>query len=165
MLAISRSETRELATLAGLPWTDDPTNIELGPLRNRIRLELIPHLEAEFNPAVRRHLAMAARAIFESSPTDPETGEEFNGGWRVPAGVLWAMGQVEAVRAVRPVVRRLRQGYGLDRDEAVRMWKVVLGSARAAELTGGIRIERLGPWVQICRVASSNDQSTYLASP
>ena len=30
MLAISRSETRELATLAGLPWTDDPTEPRTG---------------------------------------------------------------------------------------------------------------------------------------
>ena len=165
MLAITRSETRELATLAGLPWTDDPTNSETGPLRNRIRLELIPRLEAEFNPALRRHLAMAARAISESGPTDPEAGEEFNGGWRVPAGVLWAMGQVGAVRAVRPVVRRLRQGYGLDRDEAARMWQVLAGSARAAELSGGLRVERAGPWFQICRVAPLNGPSAHLASP
>ena len=104
---------------------------------------------------------MAARAISESSPTGPEAGEEFNGGWRVPAGVLWAMGQVGAVRAMRPVVRRLRQGYGLDRDEAERMWKVVVGAARAAELTGGLRVERSGSWLQIRQVGSSNGQPPH----
>ena len=149
MLAITRSETREMATLAGLPWMDDPTNDDLGPLRNRIRLQLIPHLEAEFNPALRRHLVVAARAISESNAGSPDVGEEIDGGWRVPAGVLWAMGQGQAVRSVRPVVRRLRAGYGLDQSESERIWKVVVGSAEAAELAGGLRVERSGPWLQI----------------
>ncbi len=37
-----------------------------------------------------------------SNLNDPDPGEDFDGGWRVPAGVLWAMGQEEAVRALRP---------------------------------------------------------------
>ena len=151
MLSITRSETREIATLACLPWMDDPTNDDLGPLRNRIRLQLIPHLEAEFNPALRRHLAVAARAISESNVIGSEVGEAIDGGWRVPSGVLWAMGRGQAVRSVRPVVRRLRAGYGLDQGEAGRFWKVVAGLAEAAELAGGLRVERSGPWLQISR--------------
>ena len=58
-------------------------------------LQLIPHLEAEFNPALRRHLSVAARAISEANLVDPAPGEPFDGGWRVPAGVLWAMGRKE----------------------------------------------------------------------
>lgn len=149
MLDVTRSETRELATLAELPWTDDPANFDLSPVRNRIRLQLIPQLEAEFNPSVRRHLAVAARAIAESNLTRLDLGEGFKKGWRVPAGVLWAMGAENAVRSIRPVVRRLREGYGLDRNESERVWAVVCGAARAAELTGGLRVERSGPWFQI----------------
>jgi tRNA(Ile)-lysidine synthase len=149
MLEVTRSETRELATLAGLPWMDDPGNADLGQLRNRIRLQLIPHLEAEFNPAFRRHLAVAARAISEASLVGPVPGEAVDGGWRVPAGVLWAMGSEGAVRAMRAVVRRLRDGYGLDRSESQRAWAVVCGATRAAELTGGLRVERSGPWLLI----------------
>lgn len=152
MLDVTRSETRELATLADLPWMDDPTNFDLGPLRNRIRLQLIPHLEAEFNPAVRRHLAVAARAISEANLTGPEVGEAFEGGWRAPAGILWAMGPEEALRSLRLVVRRLREGYGLDRGEADRVWAVVSGHARATELTGRLRVERSGPWLQISQL-------------
>ena len=159
LLAITRSETRELATLAGLPWMDDPTNEDPGPLRNRIRLQLIPHLEADFNPAVRRHLAVAARAISEAGLGGPEVGEDIDGGWRVPAGVLWAMGQEQAVRSARPVVRRLRAGYGLDQSESERFWKVVIGSVVAADLAGGLRVERSGPWLQILGPRSSTLES------
>ena len=149
LLEVTRSETRELATLAGLPWMDDPGNADLGQLRNRIRLQLIPHLEAEFNPALRRHLSVAARAISEVSLGGPIPGEPVEGGWRVPAGVLWAMGPEGAVRAMRAVARRLRDGYGLDRSESERAWAVVSGAARAAELAGGLRVERSGPWLLI----------------
>lgn len=149
MLDVTRAETRELATLAGLPWIDDPGNADLGQLRNRIRLHLIPLLEAEFNPALRRHLAVAARAISEAGLAGPVPGEAVEGGWRVPAGVLWAMGSEGAVRAMRAVVRRLRDGYGLDRGESERAWAVACGAARAAELAGGLRVERSGPWLLI----------------
>ena len=150
MLAVTRSETRELATLAGLPWMDDPANADLGPLRNRIRLQLIPQLEAEFNPAIRRHLSVAARAISETTALGPDPGEEIDRGWRVAAGILWAMGPEGAVRSLRPVVRRLRDGYGLDRSESERVWAVVSGAANAAQLSGGLRVERSGPWFVIC---------------
>ena len=93
LLAVTRSETRELATLAGLPWMDDPSNADTRQLRNRIRLQLIPHLEAEFNPAVRRHLAVAARAISEANLVDPANAVNSStvGGGSRP-GCLWAMG-------------------------------------------------------------------------
>jgi tRNA(Ile)-lysidine synthase len=149
LLDVTRSETRELATLAGLPWIDDPGNADVDQLRNRIRLELIPHLEAEFNPALRRHLSVAARAISEANLVDPVPGEPFEGGWRVANGVLWAMGSERAVRSMRFVVRRFRDGYGLDRNESERVWAVVRGTARGAELTGGLRVERSGPWFLI----------------
>jgi len=158
LLAVTRSETRELATVADLPWMDDPSNADTRMLRNRIRLQLIPHLEAEFNPAVRKHLATAARAISESNPVSRERGEFLNGGWRIPAGVLWAIGPDEAMRSMRSVVRRLRDGYGLDRSESERVWLVVQGAVRAAELTGGLRVSRSGPWLQISRVEISGRQ-------
>jgi hypothetical protein len=137
---------------------DDPSNSDTRVLRNRIRLQLIPHLEAEFNPAVRKHLATAARAISESNPVSRERGEFLSGGWRIPAGVLWAIGPEEAVRSMRTVVRRLRDGYGLDRSESERVWLVVQGAVRAAELTGGLRVSRSGPWLQISRVEMSGRQ-------
>jgi hypothetical protein len=120
--------------------------------RNQLRLQLIPHLEAHFNPALRRHLTAAALAISELETDAPDPGEAFAAGWRAPAGLLWAMGRVAAVRAVRPAVARLREGYGLDRGESERVWQVVAGAALAAELAGGLRAERAGPWFQISRV-------------
>ncbi|HWL48369.1 MAG TPA: tRNA lysidine(34) synthetase TilS, partial [Acidimicrobiia bacterium] len=50
MLALTRSDTRELAGLAGLPFYDDPSNLDRGLRRNALRLEVIPDLAARFNP-------------------------------------------------------------------------------------------------------------------
>ena len=63
LLAVTRSQTRELATLAGLPWMDDPVNDSPDPLRNRIRRRLLPDLEAAYNPRLRRSLATTARLM------------------------------------------------------------------------------------------------------
>lgn len=62
-LAVSRSQTRELATLAGLGWVDDPLNQDQDPLRNRIRSHLIPLLEQGYNRRLRRSLATTAELV------------------------------------------------------------------------------------------------------
>ena len=77
MLDITRSETRELATLAGLPWTDDPSNADLGPLRNRIRLAADPASRGRVQP---RCSQASGRWPPAPSPRptsiDPEPGED-----------------------------------------------------------------------------------------
>lgn len=62
-LSVSRSQTRELATLAGLEWMDDPLNQDPDPLRNRIRSHLIPLLEERYNPRLRQSLATTAGLV------------------------------------------------------------------------------------------------------
>ena len=50
LLEVSRSETREIATLAGLEFFDDPMNEDLDLLRAAVRRRIVPELEA-LNPA------------------------------------------------------------------------------------------------------------------
>ena len=149
LLGISRSETRELATLAGVPFLDDPANLDEGPVRNRIRAELIPHLEAEYNPGLRRHLVAAARAISELTYKGGPVGEPTATGWRAPTGVLWAMGKSQATNVMRQAARDLGTGYGFDRAGAERVWAVVMGVTAATEVGGHIRVARSGPWIEI----------------
>lgn len=149
LLSVTRSETRELATLAGLRWLDDPTNLDEGPVRNRIRHQLIPQLEAQYNAGLRRHLVSVAQSIADSLVTETPVGESTASGWRVPAGVLWAMGRKKGIDSLRLAVKQMRGGYGLDRAESNRAWGVVRGEASATEVSGGLRISRSGPWVVI----------------
>ncbi|HUO45244.1 MAG TPA: tRNA lysidine(34) synthetase TilS [Acidimicrobiia bacterium] len=149
LLLIDRAQTRELATLASLPWRDDPANLDKGPLRNRIRRELIPRLEAEFNPALRRHLQDLASNASQSSPGALVPAESDQGRSRLPLGMLHAVGEERALWSLREALRPLRAGYAPTRAEILRLLEVVEGRAAATQLGGGLRVERLGPWLQI----------------
>ena len=61
-LAVTRSMTREAASLAGLSWMDDPVNELPDPLRNQIRHRLLPLLE-RYNRRIRQSLATTARLV------------------------------------------------------------------------------------------------------
>lgn len=147
-LEVSRSETREFATLAELAWFDDPQNDDLSYQRNRIRHWLLPTLEAEFNPGIRSALVATAEA-FAAVSSEEAAGEHREGGWRVSNSILWAAGFERAAAILRASLRQLYQRYGPDRGELTRIWEVVTGSATATELSGGLRVYREGPWL-IC---------------
>jgi tRNA(Ile)-lysidine synthase len=147
-LQVSRSETREFASLAGLPWCDDPQNEDLSYLRNRIRHWLLPTLEAEFNPGIRSALVAAADA-FSALDAEEPVGEHGDDVWKVANSTLWAAGSTRAAAILRASLRPLFDGYGPDRAEVARVWKVVSGETTAAELRGGLRVYRDGPWL-IC---------------
>jgi tRNA(Ile)-lysidine synthase len=56
-LSSTRREIEAYLTGIGQTWRDDSTNLDLTHTRNRIRHRLLPLLESEFNPGVRRTLA------------------------------------------------------------------------------------------------------------
>jgi tRNA(Ile)-lysidine synthase len=63
LLPLSREETQEYCLASGLPARSDSSNESLSPLRNRVRLELLPYfrsLNPRFDDAVLR-LSTAAR--------------------------------------------------------------------------------------------------------
>jgi tRNA(Ile)-lysidine synthase len=59
LLGARRTETRAACAAAGLPWREDPTNAEDGPLRNRVRTQLLPLLE-DLRPGAAKTLARTA---------------------------------------------------------------------------------------------------------
>src|SRR6185503_18901729 len=63
MLGVSRQQVMAHLRARGLDWREDPTNADTRLLRNRVRHELLPLLEARFNPAARRTLARAATVL------------------------------------------------------------------------------------------------------
>jgi tRNA(Ile)-lysidine synthase len=128
LLGIERPEARELVERAGLPFADDPTNLDQRFARNRIRTEVLPALR-EINPAAERNLA----------ETRAELAEEGRVLDRIAAEVLEAAGggpgtiaiRADALEDVEPALRRL----ALRRlAEAAAGTEVSLGRARAAEI-------------------------------
>ena len=57
LLGISRHEVEAYLNSIGQVWRDDSTNQDLAHTRNRIRHRLLPLLERDFNPDVRKTLA------------------------------------------------------------------------------------------------------------
>lgn len=67
LLAVAGAEVRSTAQQLGLPFTDDPENRSSAHLRNRVRNELVPYLEADFQPSLRPILARLASAAGDAS--------------------------------------------------------------------------------------------------
>jgi len=60
LITVWRREVRHYVDERGLAWREDSTNRMTCYLRNRVRLQLIPELEREFNPAVKEALVRLA---------------------------------------------------------------------------------------------------------
>ena len=66
LLALSRAETRALATGAGLPFADDESNHDRTYARNRIRADVLPAL-AELSPETERNIAETRAELCEEA--------------------------------------------------------------------------------------------------
>ena len=75
LIDCSRDDVRDELRARGITWRDDPTNLEAGPARNRIRLDVLPSL-ALAHPGAERNLARAAaladdeRAVLDALADD-----------------------------------------------------------------------------------------------
>lgn len=56
LIRLQKKELQSYLTEKNLPWREDKSNSDILFLRNRIRHELFPLLEASFNPAVKKNL-------------------------------------------------------------------------------------------------------------
>ncbi|MBX3734354.1 MAG: tRNA lysidine(34) synthetase TilS [Verrucomicrobiae bacterium] len=63
LLDLPGSRLKAAAIAGGVPFREDASNSDPGPLRNRVRLELLPLLEARFSPAIRRLLGRTADLV------------------------------------------------------------------------------------------------------
>lgn len=63
LIDVTRAEVEAFLRAHGLRWREDATNRDLSIPRNRVRRELIPMLEARYQPNIRRVLVRTAEAL------------------------------------------------------------------------------------------------------
>lgn len=146
LLAVSRSQTRELATLLGLPWIEDPANLEEGPRRNLLRHHLIPELE-QLNPSLEETLARTARVLASDRDLLDHAADRipWKGQERVatlPATLLIVLPGATAARVVRRALRAVAGPHAGDSRDVQRVFEVAAGSVDQATLTGGVIARR-----------------------
>ena len=127
LVGLSRSDARELATAASLPFEDDPTNLDPAFARNRIRHEVLPVL-AELGAAEANIAETHAELIEEAELLDAVTLDELKA-----AGAPAASSAIAAAELANlaPGLRRLALRALAERAAGR---TVALGRARAAEI-------------------------------
>ncbi len=119
LLSVSRAEVLGHLAARGLEWRDDASNADLSILRNRVRHELVPYLEARVNPAARRTLARAASLLAdeadyfarEARRLLPTVSRPVAAGLVLDRGALGALAPVLARHVLRGA---LREAGGLE---------------------------------------------------
>jgi tRNA(Ile)-lysidine synthase len=167
LLRATRSETRELALLVGLPFFDDPMNQDMSLSRNLIRLRVVPELQS-FNPRLMPSLARMADAVrFDSETLDREAGnlpvmfDEQRA--QVAIGALTIVAQAVANRVLARMAGRFREHGSLSAEELDRVWRVARGEAMAEELTGGLLVRRSGPMLRFEHLVEAQPEVTQVA--
>lgn len=145
MLAISRNVTRELATLAGLPYAEDPMNDDLTLARNRIRRAILPLL-AGLNPHVVATIARTGEVLAGDVAFIESLVPELDGS-AVAVGLVETLPGPIADRLIARLLNAANVGATSDRIQ--RVWEVVRGEAPRRDLVGGKVVQRRGALVVI----------------
>ena len=105
LLGLSRKAVRRHLEARGLGWREDPTNADPAFLRNRVRHELVPLLEARFNPRLRETLARTASLLADDAALLSEMADRlWQRAGRIEAGEAIVL-RDELARAPRPLAR------------------------------------------------------------
>ena len=88
-LSVPRAEVHARARARRLSFVEDPTNLEPGYLRNRIRKELLPLLESRYRPKLARRLAGGDGAHAARNPS-PAPGVPEQDGPSVQIEIEWS---------------------------------------------------------------------------
>ncbi len=151
LLSLGRERMRELADSVGLPYKDDPSNLDPRFARVRVRTEVLPVLRA-LNPEAERNLASTWREIAEES----EALEQI--ALAALQGAEPAAAPVASLAGLHPAVRRIAlrllaeraagRSVALGLERADHVWAIAQRpQGGVVELPGGVRAVCESGWV------------------
>lgn len=161
MLTVTRAEVMDYLQIKGQAFRQDSSNLDRRLTRNRIRHELLPYLEKEYNPAIVSilcHLAQQAESAYRRMQARAE--KLLAEVERPRAGSLLIFDRQRLSIAPHALIREAfrliwtRENWsaaGMGFKEWERLAGIALGEIRAADFPGGIRaaarerVVQLGP--------------------
>lgn len=157
-LSLTRSEVESALQEQKLPFRVDSTNLDPGFRRNKIRHSLLPLLEREYNPEVKRLLSgLSDRARDEEAYLEQQAREQA-GAWRVreggaeriPRRLLADLPIALARRVLRQAVQEVTgslQGISYRHLEALREFALKSQSGRKLLLPRGLEARTEFDWL------------------
>jgi tRNA(Ile)-lysidine synthase len=148
LLDVTRGETRRYCEEVGLEWREDETNLDRSFARNRLRLEVLPHLR-DIHPAAEGNvLATADQLREEAEVLDRIVGEVAG---EVGAGGVEPSVDAARLRELEPALRRLvlrrlaeEAAGGLISLRAGQVKEIedlaARGGSAALDIGGGVRV-------------------------
>jgi len=159
LLETARAEVEQYLTSLGQPWREDATNRDPRFARNRIRHELLPLLERDYNPNIRELLKEAAEVALAEEDYWNQEAEHFLERWHKPPRRLLLHAklspsaglQAEPLAMQRRILKCFLECRGLPPDfyhvEALR--RCALGETSRVDLPGGWLARRDGDWLEL----------------
>jgi tRNA(Ile)-lysidine synthase len=128
LLELERAETRNLATHAGLPFSDDESNLDPEFARNRVRAEVLPVLR-DLSPAAERNIAETQAEMIEEAKLLERVVLEALDAAGASAGAVAI--RADALEGSEPALRRLALRALAERATG---HAVPIGRRRAAQI-------------------------------
>jgi tRNA(Ile)-lysidine synthase len=161
LLDVTRAEVLDYLRQRDQPFREDSSNASTDYTRNRIRHELLPLLEREYNPQVREAIARLSRLAGEADDEISGLAADLAAqllrptaeGIEIPVGQLLRISDFMARELLRGAWRRRgwpEQAMGLDQWDAL---LTVMRDANSAPrmFPGGIRAENSGGALRLTR--------------
>jgi tRNA(Ile)-lysidine synthase len=161
LLDVTRAEVLDYLRSLNQPFRDDSSNRLLDYTRNRLRHELLPLLERDFNPRVREALLRLSKIAGQTDELLDQQAEALLcfAARPLPGGVELDLADFEGVHPV--LVRQVllliwRRQSWLLQDMSTERWEQLLALARAPApppqmFPGGIRAENQGGVLRLSR--------------
>lgn len=152
LLDIRRKDLRDYLCGYGLKWREDPTNQDLGPLRNRVRHKILPLVQEMINPRAAEALCRLAAICADEEDYWENWGRALgsNQRWQEESSIclsldyLRGLQQAPARRLLRQIARELTgNSQGLSMQHVGRMLALAAGPpGRRLSLPGGLSAYR-----------------------
>jgi tRNA(Ile)-lysidine synthase len=174
LIEIERSQVVEFLRHRGIAWREDSSNAALQFARNRIRHQLLPHLAAEWNPAIVQTLAHTADwALAEEAYWEAEIDRLADGHFTQSPGavlvrvdVLLALPLAAARRLVRRAMERVKSNLrGVDFRHVAAVLELASSSSGSGRLQAPeLDICRSFEWLRFSRRQGNSQGNHHLGS-